>query len=195
MAKVEEPFDDPRVQASAAAAKDLVEKRYRWLDPEGAREAELKKQALTNFYNARPTWLDLAHKRLDDAVLDAYAWPHDLTDDQILERLLALNLERTCSSKQPTESVQTEGYLWQIVDQERVMTTPRRSCSIPLARATQSAEVQCWRTGDAGFPAGRGREMSLLSHMREWYELPSGSPSSCNCLGNNRACGLYGFIP
>jgi hypothetical protein len=26
-------------------------------------------------------------------VLDAYGWPHDLTDEQILERLLALSLE------------------------------------------------------------------------------------------------------
>ena len=30
----------------------------------------------------------------DPAVLDAYGWPHDLSDEQILERLLALNLER-----------------------------------------------------------------------------------------------------
>ena len=36
----------------------------------------------------------LAHQTLDRAVLDAYGWPHDLTDEQILERLLALNLER-----------------------------------------------------------------------------------------------------
>ncbi len=78
--------------------KDLVEKRDRWLNPEGASEAELKKRTLTNLYNQRPTWLDLAHKRLDDAVLDAYGWPHDLTDDQILERLLALNLERAGAS-------------------------------------------------------------------------------------------------
>jgi type II restriction/modification system DNA methylase subunit YeeA len=89
-----EPADGPHVQAIAAAAKDLVEKRDRWLNPEGASEAELKKRTLTNLYNQRPTWLDLAHKKLDQAVLDAYAWPHDLTDDQILERLLALNLER-----------------------------------------------------------------------------------------------------
>jgi hypothetical protein len=27
-------------------------------------------------------------------VCDAYGWPHDLSDEQILERLLALNLER-----------------------------------------------------------------------------------------------------
>jgi len=92
-----EPADDPRVQAIAAAAKDLVEKRDRWLNPEGAGEAELKKRTLTNLYNARPTWLDLAHRRLDEAVLDAYAWPHDLADDDILERLLALNLERAAA--------------------------------------------------------------------------------------------------
>jgi type II restriction/modification system DNA methylase subunit YeeA len=89
-----EPIGDPRVQTIAAAAKDLVEKRDRWLNPEGATEAELKKRTLTNLYNQRPTWLDVAHKKLDEAVLDAYAWPHDLTDDQILERLLALNLQR-----------------------------------------------------------------------------------------------------
>jgi hypothetical protein len=72
----------------------LVEKHDRWLNPEGASEAELKKRTLTNLYNERPTWLDLAHRQLDAAVLNAYAWPHDLTDDQILERLLTLNLER-----------------------------------------------------------------------------------------------------
>ena len=89
-----EPVDDPRVEAIAAAAVDLVTKRDRWLNPEGSTEAELKKRTLTNFYNQRPTWLDLAHRRLDEAVLDAYGWPHDLPDDDILERTLAVNLER-----------------------------------------------------------------------------------------------------
>lgn len=36
----------------------------------------------------------LAHRRLDEAVFAAYGWPIDLTNEQILERLLALNLER-----------------------------------------------------------------------------------------------------
>jgi hypothetical protein len=92
-----EPVDDPRALAIGTEARDLVEKRDRWLNPDGASEADLKKRTLTNLYNQRPTWLDLAHKRLDQAVLDAYAWPHDLTDDQILERLLALNLERAAA--------------------------------------------------------------------------------------------------
>ncbi|REJ88388.1 MAG: class I SAM-dependent DNA methyltransferase [Planctomycetota bacterium] len=34
------------------------------------------------------------HDDLDAAVFDAYGWPHDLTDEQILERLVALNHER-----------------------------------------------------------------------------------------------------
>jgi hypothetical protein len=42
----------------------------------------------------RPAWLDLAHRKLDAAVSDAYGWPHELMDGAILERLLALNLER-----------------------------------------------------------------------------------------------------
>ena len=65
-----------------------------WLNPPGASEAELKKRTLTNLYNARPTWLDHAHKRLDAAVLAAYGWPAELADEEILARLLALNLAR-----------------------------------------------------------------------------------------------------
>ena len=56
--------------------------------------AKLKKRTLTNLYNERPAWLDLAHKKLDSAVAAAYGWSSDLTDEQILERLLALNFQR-----------------------------------------------------------------------------------------------------
>jgi hypothetical protein len=55
---------------------------------------ELSKRTLTNLYNARPTWLEHAHAALDTAVLAAYGWPADLTDEAVLERLLELNLER-----------------------------------------------------------------------------------------------------
>jgi hypothetical protein len=85
-------WDD--VTRRTVSPQETVEKHDRWLNPEGASEAELKKRTLTNLYNQRLTWLDLAHKQLDGAVLDAYGWPHDLPGDDILERLLALNLER-----------------------------------------------------------------------------------------------------
>jgi hypothetical protein len=34
------------------------------------------------------------HEQIDRATADAYGWPHDLTDEQILEKLVALNAER-----------------------------------------------------------------------------------------------------
>lgn len=100
-----EPQDDPRVQAIAQAARELVQKRDNVLNPAGATEAELKKLTLTNLYNQRPTWLAMAHEKLDRAVFAAYGWPYPLSDEEILERLLALNLERASSQgegNQPT---------------------------------------------------------------------------------------------
>ncbi|MCC7327152.1 MAG: adenine methyltransferase, partial [Burkholderiales bacterium] len=60
-------------------------------------EADLKKRTLTNLYNERPTWLVNAHVALDAAVARAYGWDDytpAMADDEILRRLLALNLER-----------------------------------------------------------------------------------------------------
>src|SRR4051812_8537937 len=91
----EEPEGDSRIEAIAEAAHRLDELRRNWLDPEGATEAELKKRTLTNLYNLRPTWLENAHARLDAAVFTAYGWPPDLTDEEVLQNLLALNLERS----------------------------------------------------------------------------------------------------
>jgi hypothetical protein len=90
----QEPQDDARVQAIAAAAQDLVEQRDAWLNPPGLAEAELKPRTLTNLYNARPAWLQAAHIRLDAAVFAAYGWPPELSDEEMLARLLALNGER-----------------------------------------------------------------------------------------------------
>lgn len=90
----EEFSDNPLVHNIAITARELDERRNRWLYPEGASETEITKRTLTNLYNAKPTWLVQAHKHLDRAVMAAYGWEPDLTDDQILERLLALNLQR-----------------------------------------------------------------------------------------------------
>jgi len=89
-----EPVVDPLVEAIAAAARNLVTLRDRWLNPSDLSEPERKTRTLTILYNTRPTWLEHAHGKLDHAVLDAYGWPHDLGDEDILRRLLALNAER-----------------------------------------------------------------------------------------------------
>ena len=79
--------------------------RFPRLEPRDAKcAAKLKKRLLTNLYNERPAWLDLAHKKLDAAVAVAYGWPANLSDEQILEKLLALNLERAADEAKNRKS-------------------------------------------------------------------------------------------
>jgi type II restriction/modification system DNA methylase subunit YeeA len=76
-------------------ARGIGTVRYPRLVPRDDDSAErLRERTLTNLYNQRPTWLDLAHRKLDEAVFAAYGWSPDLTDEEILARLLALNLQR-----------------------------------------------------------------------------------------------------
>lgn len=58
---------------------------------------KLKKRTLTNLYDESPQWLVDAHRELDEAVFAAYGWPTGLSDDELLARLLALNLERAAA--------------------------------------------------------------------------------------------------
>ena len=53
---------------------------------------ELKKRTLTNLYNARPQWLDDAHKVLDAVVAAAYGWEADIGEDEAMGELLERNL-------------------------------------------------------------------------------------------------------
>jgi len=59
--------------------------------------ASLAKRTLTNLYNQRPAWLALAHEKLDEAVFAAYGWDPGISDDDLLAKLLALNLERAAA--------------------------------------------------------------------------------------------------
>jgi type II restriction/modification system DNA methylase subunit YeeA len=61
-------------------------------DADSARQ--LAKRTLTNLYNQRPAWLDQAHRKLDEAVFAAYGWDPAMSEEGILEKLLALNQER-----------------------------------------------------------------------------------------------------
>ena len=109
--------NDPRAAAIAAAVQRLVELRNRWRNPpewvewvdepvpgcpkrpvprDETSAKELKKRTLTNLYNARPQWLADAHASLDAAVATAYGWSADISDDDALRELLALNLANRC---------------------------------------------------------------------------------------------------
>jgi len=116
--------DDPRAQAISGAAARLNGLREAWLNPpdlvdrvpevvpgypdrivakDEAAARKLKKRTLANLDNARPAWLDHAHRDLDRAVADAYGWGEDwraggLDDEAILARLFALNRRRAQSA-------------------------------------------------------------------------------------------------
>ena len=80
---------------SGADARGIGTVRYPRLVPKDDKAAaDLKKRTLTNLYNQRPTWLDLAHKKLDAAVFAAYGWDAGMSDEDILATLLELNLQR-----------------------------------------------------------------------------------------------------
>ena len=102
------PTDEQRA-AIAAAAAELNRLRENWLNPidaDGNPEldaTQLRRRTLTNLYNQRPTWLANAHAILDAAVADAYGWPAALSGEEILERLLALNLKRAAAEAQKSE--------------------------------------------------------------------------------------------
>jgi len=111
--------EDPRAMAIAAAARALVEARDRWLNPADLVETvpevvpgfpdrilprspaaaqALKPRTLTKLYNTRGTpegaWLDGLHQQLDEAVAAAYGWPADISEEDALGALLALNQAR-----------------------------------------------------------------------------------------------------
>ena len=63
-------------------------------------EKHVAERTLTKLYNQRPAWLHAAHQTLDAAVAAAYGWADytaDMPDEEILKRLLALNLARSNS--------------------------------------------------------------------------------------------------
>ena len=51
----------------------------------------LKQRTLTKLYNDWPQWLANAHAELDIAVANAYGWSSEITIDDALEKLMALN--------------------------------------------------------------------------------------------------------
>lgn len=117
---IADPAQRLHAQAIAGAAFKLNQLRDYWLNPpewvdwvitpeeekagfpkrpvaKPGHEAELKKRTLTKLYNAKPAWLVNAHQVLDKAVAEAYGWNDytpEMTDAEILQRLLKLNLAR-----------------------------------------------------------------------------------------------------
>lgn len=121
----------PHAEAIAIAAARLVNLRDAWLNPpewtervpevvpagmavspypdrivaKPGFERQLADRTLTKLYNEPKAWLVHAHRVLDDRVAAAYGWTDytpEMSEDEILRRLLALNAKRAGSTVRTT---------------------------------------------------------------------------------------------
>ena len=107
---------DPRTVAIGEAAQALIALRNNWLRPSALVRIEcevspmyperivsvdadahriLQTRTLGNLYSDPPSWLKNSHRDLDNTVISAYGWAHDISDEDIIEKLLKLNAART----------------------------------------------------------------------------------------------------
>lgn len=155
--------NDPRAIAISAAAKRLDELRNAWLNPSNlvriepevvpgypdrilpkdtASAAILRERTLTNLYNQRPQWLIDAHRDLDSTVAEAFGWPADISDEEALSRLLALNLERASATALSARKTKPK----RPITPEEARQSPQLNLPIPGGRKGKSegaaSEVQ-----------------------------------------------------
>ena len=166
------PFPAP-THAQAQRIRDLAEA----LDSHRKRQqAEHPKLTITGMYNVLEklrsgadlddkekvihqeglvSVLKKLHDELDAAVFDAYGWPADLTDEQILERLVALNAERVEEEKKglirwlrpdfqapKSAAPSTQGTLAETDDDPTVATVAAASSVWPKKLADRIAAIR-----------------------------------------------------
>ncbi|MGD1929871.1 MAG: class I SAM-dependent DNA methyltransferase [Leptolyngbyaceae cyanobacterium] len=107
-------------------------------------------------YNDRAlvSTLKQIHDELDLAVLDVYGWPHDITDEQILENLVALNAQRAEEERNgyvrwlrpeyqaPDEVQSTQQVLTGVAEPEETVVAPVEQQKFPTAFKDQLAAIR-----------------------------------------------------
>lgn len=86
------------------------------------------------------TWGFQYHDIIDAAVAEAYGWPDNLTDQEILERLVSLNKRRAAEEAEGEVKWLRPGF------QKPGYTAPKEQKALALPEAVRSAEVVGWPT-------------------------------------------------
>jgi hypothetical protein len=93
------------------------------------------------------------HDELDAAVLDAYRWSHDISDEEILERLVALNAERAEEERnglirwlrpeyQAPDEVGRQQVIAGVIEPEEVTVAPAAQKTLPKNPKDQLAAIR-----------------------------------------------------
>ncbi len=103
------------------------------------------------------------HDQIDRATADAYGWPHDLTDEQILENLVALNAERAAE--------EAAGHVrWLRPDYQ----IPRfaKTSSVKTGELDLGAQVVAIDKGLPAFPKDKGEQVMAIRAVLQAASAP-----------------------
>jgi len=82
------------------------------------------------------------HQQIDDAVADAYGWPHDLAEDEILNRLVRLNHER--AAEEAAGHIRYLRPSYQAPGQQQLGIDLKSAVSTTASDAVTTSTVQEW---------------------------------------------------
>lgn len=138
-----ERLDAHRKQVQAAHPDITITGMYNLL--EKLRAGEPFTDADRDYNNrALVSTLKQIHDDLDHAVLDAYGWPHDITDEQILENLVALNAQR--AEEERNGLIRWLRPEYQAPDQAQAQQTTLEGVTAPEETIVEPVEQRKWPT-------------------------------------------------
>ena len=105
------------------------------------------------------------HQQLDDAVAEAYGWPADLTEADILTRLVHLNHQR-----QQEEAAGTIRYL-----RPTYQAPEQQQATLTLPQATTAAPATATETGPQPWPATLAQQMQAVRSVVQQAAVPLGA--------------------
>ncbi|MEQ8757614.1 MAG: class I SAM-dependent DNA methyltransferase [Coleofasciculus sp. G1-WW12-02] len=134
------------------------------------------------------------HDELDAAVLDAYGWHHDISDEEILERLVALNAERAEEERnglirwlrpeyQAPDEVGRQQVIAGIIEPEEVKVTPAAQKTLPKKPKEQLAAIRDLLLSNSGewtieqiaaqFKGGQRQKKAIAENLErlEWFGI------------------------
>lgn len=104
------------------------------------------------------------HDQIDRATADAYGWPHDLTDEQILEKLVALNAERA--------KEEAAGHVRWLRPDYQIPRFAKGAASAKTGELDLGAQVVAIDKGLPAFPKDKGEQVMAIRAVLQAANRP-----------------------
>ncbi len=104
------------------------------------------------------------HDQIDRATADAYGWPHDLTDEQILEKLVALNAERAAE--------EAAGHVRWLRPDYQIPRFAKGAAAPKTGELDLGATVVALDKGLPAFPKDKGEQVMAIRAVLEASAAP-----------------------